>query len=68
MDRHHHTHRSRYEAVISEDGMAWDVIDSTSQEVIRLNDLPQTGLSETVAVQIARVLNAIVRIPPHRWH
>lgn len=60
--------RSHYEAVISEDGNAWDVIDSTSQQVIRLNDLPQTGLPECIAVEIAKFLNAIVRIPPHKWH
>lgn len=68
MDRHHHPHRSHYEAVVSEDGTAWDVIDSASQEVVLLNDLPQAGLPESVAVEIAEVLNAIVRIPPNQWH
>ena len=68
MDQHLHMHRCHYEVVISEDGMAWDVIDSASQEVVRLNDLPQSGLPESIAVEIAEFLNAIVRIPPNKWH
>ena len=65
---HRHAHRSHYEAVVSRDGTAWEVIDSASQEVVRLNGLPQTGLPVGVAMEIAGCLNAIVDIPPHKWH
>jgi len=40
--------RCHYEAAISVDGAAWDVIDSQTREIVQLNDIPQAGLPERI--------------------